>query len=99
RVDAGRTQGENALRSVARAFQARDGGPERAALRWFGSAADGDRALDLLEKLRAIERRLEAYSDGSLVPGQTVIERVLGPCEVVVQGRPTLMFGSNNYLG
>jgi 8-amino-7-oxononanoate synthase len=29
----------------------------------------------------------------------TVIERVLGPCEVVVQGRRTLMFGSNNYLG
>jgi 8-amino-7-oxononanoate synthase len=24
---------------------------------------------------------------------------VLGPCEVVVQGRPTMMFGSNNYLG
>jgi 8-amino-7-oxononanoate synthase len=28
-----------------------------------------------------------------------VIERVLGPCEVAVGGRPTLMFGSNNYLG
>ena len=33
------------------------------------------------------------------MPGQTVIDRVLGPCEVVVGGRPTLMFGSNNYLG
>jgi 8-amino-7-oxononanoate synthase len=33
------------------------------------------------------------------MPGLTVIDRVLGPCEVVVQGRPTLMFGSNNYLG
>lgn len=33
------------------------------------------------------------------MPGLTVIERVLGPCEVVIQGRPTLMFGSNNYLG
>ena len=33
------------------------------------------------------------------MPGLTVVDGVLGPCEVVVQGRPTLMFGSNNYLG
>jgi 8-amino-7-oxononanoate synthase len=33
------------------------------------------------------------------MPGRTAIERVIGPCEVVIQGRPTLMFGSNNYLG
>ena len=33
------------------------------------------------------------------MPGLTVVDGVLGPCEVVVHGRPTLMFGSNNYLG
>src|SRR5262249_20511076 len=55
--------------------------------------------MDLLEKLRAVERRTEKFADGSAMPGLTVIERVLGPCEVVVRGRPTLMFGSNNYLG
>jgi 8-amino-7-oxononanoate synthase len=54
--------------------------------------------LDLLHKLRGIEQRLAEVADGP-VPGQTVIERVIGPCEVVVAGRPTLMFGSNNYLG
>src|ERR1051325_2188649 len=54
---------------------------------------------DLLDKLRAVERRSAKFDDGGLMPGRTVIERVLGPCEVVVQGRPTLMFGSNNYLG
>jgi 8-amino-7-oxononanoate synthase len=55
--------------------------------------------MDLLEKLRAVERRTEKFADGSAMPGQTVIEQVLGPCEVVVRGNPTLMFGSNNYLG
>jgi 8-amino-7-oxononanoate synthase len=55
--------------------------------------------MDLLDKLRGIERRLSSFAPGSAIPGVTVIERVIGPCEVVVSGRPTLMFGSNNYLG
>jgi 8-amino-7-oxononanoate synthase len=55
--------------------------------------------VDLLEKLRVIERRLSTFEPGSATPGLTVIDRVLGPCEVVIDGRPTLMFGSNNYLG
>src|SRR5205823_112474 len=55
--------------------------------------------MDLLHKLRAIESRLAMFEDAAATPGLTVIERVLGPCEVEVQGRPTLMFGSNNYLG
>ena len=55
--------------------------------------------MDLLDKLRAVTARCERLADGAAMPGNTVIDRVLGPCEVVVQGRPTLMFGSNNYLG
>jgi 8-amino-7-oxononanoate synthase len=55
--------------------------------------------MDLLEKFRAIESRLAMFENAAATPGLTVIEEVLGPCEVVVQGRPTLMFGSNNYLG
>ena len=55
--------------------------------------------MDLLDKLRAVTERCEKLAGGAAMPGLTVIDRVLGPCEVVVNGRPTLMFGSNNYLG
>lgn len=55
--------------------------------------------MDLLDKLRAIEKRRATFAAGDSVPGQTVIERVLSPGEVVIGGKPTLMFGSNNYLG
>src|SRR6185369_8161363 len=66
-----------------------------------GRNADGRELglMDLLDKLRAIEQRRATFAAGASVPGQTVIDRVLSPGEVVIAGRPTLMFGSNNYLG
>ncbi len=58
-----------------------------------------DHRKDLLDKLKVVEKRRAMFASGRARPGETVIERVLGPCEVVINGRPTLMFGSNNYLG
>ena len=58
-----------------------------------------DKRGDLLDKLKLVEERRAVFEAGTASPGSTVIERVLGPCEVVIGGRPTLMFGSNNYLG
>lgn len=55
--------------------------------------------MDLLDKLRVVEKRRAKFAGAAAMPGETVIERVLGPCEVVIGGRRTLMFGSNNYLG
>src|ERR1700704_532410 len=56
-------------------------------------------ATDLLDKLRVVERRRAVFASASARPGETVVQRMLGPGEVAINGRPTLMFGSNNYLG
>jgi 8-amino-7-oxononanoate synthase len=55
--------------------------------------------MDLLDKLRAVERRCAQAPPHMAMPGRTVIDRVIGPAEVIIGGRRTLMFGSNNYLG
>jgi 8-amino-7-oxononanoate synthase len=55
--------------------------------------------MDLLEKLRGIDRRLAGLEPGAARPGLSVIDSVLSPGEVVIGGQRTLMFGSNNYLG
>lgn len=54
--------------------------------------------MDLLDKLRLVGTRIEAHGDRPL-PGATTIEAVLSPTEVVMDGRPTILFGSNNYFG
>jgi 8-amino-7-oxononanoate synthase len=59
----------------------------------------GAPAPDLLDKLRAFAaRRAEVDADAAF-PGDTIIDEVLSASEVVIQGRRTLMLGSNNYLG
>jgi 8-amino-7-oxononanoate synthase len=54
--------------------------------------------MRLLEKLQPIADRIAAVGDGP-VPFSTVIEELAGPTEVVIDGRRTLMCGSNNYFG
>src|SRR3972149_271710 len=54
--------------------------------------------MDLLDKLHSVAQRVASLSDGPM-PFDTVVEEVLGPTEVVVEGRRTLMCGSNNYFG
>lgn len=54
--------------------------------------------MSLLDKLQATSDRLSAAGPGA-VPFDTVIDRVLSPTAVMIEGRPTLMCGSNNYLG
>jgi len=54
--------------------------------------------VSLLDKLHGTRDRLHHFGPGS-VPFDTCIEQVLGPTEVVIEGRRTLMCGSNNYFG
>jgi 8-amino-7-oxononanoate synthase len=41
----------------------------------------------------------ERSTGGALTPLNVVIDRVEGPVRAVIEGRPTLMFGTNSYLG
>lgn len=54
--------------------------------------------MSLLDKWRPIADRVAAAGPGP-TPFDTVIEQVLGPTEVSIAGRRTLMCGSNNYFG
>lgn len=55
--------------------------------------------MDLLDKLRAVSRRMEPHAASRFRPFLTTIDELLNPGEVSIQGRRTLMFGSNNYFG
>jgi len=54
--------------------------------------------MDLFDKFAPLAERLATVTDGQ-VPFDTVIDGAAGPTGVVIEGRPTLMCGSNNYLG
>lgn len=54
--------------------------------------------MSLFDKLRATADRVADAGDGPL-PFATVIDEVLNPTEVVIDGRRVLMCGSNNYFG
>lgn len=54
--------------------------------------------MSLFDKLQATADRLSEAGPGA-VPFDTHIDRILSPTEVLIDGRRTLMCGSNNYLG
>lgn len=54
---------------------------------------------DLLDKLRVIAERRALLPPETACPGDTTVDEVLGPTEVVIRGRRMLMLGSNNYFG
>src|SRR5262245_1748535 len=56
-------------------------------------------SMDLLDKLLAVASRMEPHAHDRFRPFLTTIDSLINPGEVVIHGRRTLMFGSNNYFG
>lgn len=54
--------------------------------------------MSLVDKLESVAARVAAIGDHA-VPFDTVIDEICGPTEVIIDGRRTLMCGSNNYFG
>src|SRR5205823_2449868 len=63
-----------------------------------GKGHPGSAMTDLFDKLKPLADRIAAFGEGPL-PFDTTMDEVLGPTEVVIAGRRTLMCGSNNYFG
>ena len=54
---------------------------------------------DLLDKLHDVLALAANFDAGVARPLETVFERMLGPTVALIDGRRTLVFGSNNYFG
>src|SRR4051795_11607544 len=65
-----------------------------------GASVGLDTPLDVFEKARTHDRveQLEAAKEGDLLPYFRILESQAGPV-VGMEGRQTIMLGSNNYLG
>jgi 8-amino-7-oxononanoate synthase len=55
--------------------------------------------MNLLDKFSAIETTRNQLLATGTNPTDVVVEKVLSPTESIIQGRPTIMAGTNNYLG
>src|SRR2546423_13166776 len=67
----------------------------------FAAMADSTQTpVDVFEKARTHDRveQLEAAKEGDLLPYFRILESQAGPV-VEMEGRETIMLGSNNYLG
>ena len=55
--------------------------------------------MALLDKFRQIADAREALARLGEEPFRATIERILSPTEAIVNGRPMILAGTNNYLG
>ena len=55
--------------------------------------------MALLDKFRAIADAREALAQLGEDPFRATVERILSPTEAIVNGRPMILAGTNNYLG
>ncbi len=57
------------------------------------------RAVDLLDKFVMARARQGELGEGGIDPTAVVVERMLSATEAIIDGRPTILAGTNNYLG
>lgn len=50
-------------------------------------------------RLQAVQKVREAFTASGIDPFSVQIDRILSPTEGVIDGRPTILAGTNNYLG
>jgi 8-amino-7-oxononanoate synthase len=55
--------------------------------------------MNLLDKFAAYGQRQSTMSQGGQDPTRVVMERLISATEAVINGRPTILAGTNNYLG
>lgn len=55
--------------------------------------------MSLFDKFDAIAARRQALDETGARPFNVVIDRVISPTEAIVNGRETILAGTNNYLG
>lgn len=55
--------------------------------------------MNLLDKFDALRDRQNGMSAGGQDPTRVVMERLVSATEALVNGRPTILAGTNNYLG
>jgi 8-amino-7-oxononanoate synthase len=55
--------------------------------------------MGLFDKFEALAARLAALNETGAQPFNVVVERVISPTEAIVNGRHTILAGTNNYLG
>ncbi len=79
---------------------------DRVALRAEASVDERFRSRQATPRPAGILQRAESFADGvdrltggGETPLNLVIEDTLGPVEALIHGKPTLLFGTNNYLG
>ncbi|MDH5428424.1 MAG: aminotransferase class I/II-fold pyridoxal phosphate-dependent enzyme [Nitrospirota bacterium] len=55
--------------------------------------------MSLFEKFRPIQQAREDLLANGINPFHLTIEKILSPTEAVINGHPTILVGTNNYLG
>ena len=55
--------------------------------------------MALFDKFKQLANHRESLFHGGIDPGRVIIERILSPTHAIIDGRETVLFGTNNYLG